>query len=69
MIRILQKNTKATKILFGVIIGVAIVSMVVYLIPGLMDSSGSNDSSVYATVREPGLWGRLFGDSYTIKSD
>jgi peptidyl-prolyl cis-trans isomerase D len=69
MIRILQKDTKATKILFGVIIGAAIVSMVVYLIPGLMDSSGSNDASVYATVHEPGFWGRLFGASDTIKTE
>jgi peptidyl-prolyl cis-trans isomerase D len=69
MIRILQKDTKATKILFGVIIGAAIVSMVVYLVPGLMDNSASSDSAVFATVREPGLWGRFFGESDTIKID
>jgi peptidyl-prolyl cis-trans isomerase D len=69
MIRILQKDTKATKILFGLIIGAAIVSMVVYLVPGLTDNSGSSDSAVFATVREPGLWGRFFGESDTIKID
>lgn len=69
MIRLLQQNNKATRILFGVIIGAAIVSMVIYLVPGLMDNSSSNDASLYATVHEPGLWGRLFGESIPIKSE
>ena len=69
MIRLLQQNNKATRILFGVIIGAAIVSMVIYLVPGLMDNSGSNNASLYATVHEPGLWGRLFGESIPIKSE
>ena len=63
MIRFLQKDDKFTKILFGVIIGAACVSMVVYLIPGLMDNGTSSDTAVYATVHTPGAWGRVFGES------
>jgi peptidyl-prolyl cis-trans isomerase D len=63
MIRFLQKDDKFTKILFGVIIGAACVSMVVYLIPGLMDNGTSSDTAVYATVHTPGAWGRIFGES------
>jgi len=60
MIRILQKNNRITKILFSVIIGAAIVSMCVYLIPGLMDNSSAlNSGDVYATVQSPGLLGRF----------
>ncbi len=69
MIRFLQKDTKAVKVMFGVIIGAACVSMVIYLVPGLMDNSASNDSTVYATVREPGALGRMFGQSTEIKTD
>ena len=71
MIRILQQDTKATKILFGVIIGAAIVSMVVYLIPGLLTDNASNQDAtgVYATVHPPGVWGRVFGPDTTVTSD
>ncbi|MGP8259080.1 MAG: peptidyl-prolyl cis-trans isomerase [Acidobacteriaceae bacterium] len=70
MIRFLQKDTKAVKIMFAVIIGAACVSMVIYLVPGLMDASSSlNGSGVYATVREPGVMGRIFGESTEIKTD
>jgi peptidyl-prolyl cis-trans isomerase D len=70
MIRFLQQDTKAIKIMFGVVIGAACISMVIYLIPGLMsDNSGGTNSAVYATVREPGIWGRLFGASTDIKTD
>jgi peptidyl-prolyl cis-trans isomerase D len=69
MIRFLQKDTKAVKVMFGVIIGAACVSMVVYLVPGLMDTSGANDTTVNATVREPGVLGRMFGQSTEIKTD
>jgi peptidyl-prolyl cis-trans isomerase D len=68
MIRFLQQDNKLTKILFGVIIGAACISMVVYLIPGLMDNSGANDPTLFATVREPGALGRLFGATSTIKT-
>ncbi|HEY4382570.1 MAG TPA: peptidyl-prolyl cis-trans isomerase [Acidobacteriaceae bacterium] len=69
MIRFLQQDSKAIKIMFGVIIGAAAVSMVVYLVPGLMDATTTNDVAVYATVHEPGLMGRLFGESTPVKSD
>src|SRR5579871_4624229 len=71
MIRILQQDTKATKIIFGVIIGAAIVSMVVYLVPGLLtDATGAQGSStVYATVNPPGVWGRIVGPDTTVTTD
>ena len=70
MIRILQQDTKATKILFGVIIGAAIVSMVVYLIPGLLSDGTTQDTSgVYATVHPPGVWGRIFGPDTSVQTD
>ena len=60
MIRILQKNNRFTKILFVVIIGAAIVSMCVYLIPGLMDNSSAlNSGDTFATVQSPGWLGKL----------
>src|SRR5215469_12650840 len=73
MIRFLQRDNQVTKILFGVIIGAACVSMVVYLVPGLMDNlgGGANTAGVYATVHAPGYWGRvesLFGASDDIKT-
>jgi peptidyl-prolyl cis-trans isomerase D len=70
MIRILQQDTKATKILFGVIIGAAIVSMVVYLVPGLMSDNATQDASgVYATVHPPGFWGRIFGPDTSVSTE
>jgi len=69
MIRFLQQDNKLVKILFGVIIGAAVISMVIYLVPGLMDNTTGTDATVYATVREPGLTGRLFGETSPIKTD
>ena len=70
MIRFLQRDNQITKILFGVIIGAACVSMVVYLVPGLMDNADSGSATgIYATVHTPGAFGRLFGESDQIKSD
>jgi len=68
MIRFLQQDTKFTKIFFGVIIGAAVVSMVVYLIPGLMDAGTSDSTGVYATVHAPGLMGRIFGETTEVKT-
>jgi len=68
MIRILQQNNQAVKILFGVVIGLAVITMVITLVPGIFDSLGSNnDPAVYATVRSPGLFGKIFGESATIQ--
>jgi peptidyl-prolyl cis-trans isomerase D len=68
MIRILQQDNKATKIIFAVIIGAACLSMVAYLIPGIGDNSGSTNAAVYASVRNPGVFGKLDGDSTDIKT-
>ena len=70
MIRFLQQDNKLVKIMFGVIIGAACVSMVIYLVPGLMDPSGGADAAtVYATVHTPGFLGRIFGETTTVKMD
>lgn len=68
MIRFLQQDSKLTKILFSVIIGAAIIAMVVYLVPGLLDNQGTSNAAVFATVHEPGVLGRFFGDSTEIKT-
>jgi len=68
MIRILQKENRVTKIIFAVIIGAAVISMVAYLIPGVGDAASSNDATVFASVREPGVIGRIFGSTSTIKT-
>lgn len=67
MIRILQQDSKATKLLFAVIIGFAIVSMVIFLVPGIFDNVGaSGDPTTYATVKSPGFFGRVFGASVPV---
>jgi peptidyl-prolyl cis-trans isomerase D len=67
MIRILQQNNKAVKVLFGVIIGLAVVTMVITLVPGIFDNvGGSSDPNTYATVHETGFFGRIFGETETI---
>jgi len=67
MIRILQQDNRITKILFAVIIGFAVVTMVITLVPGVFDNSATNDANAFAVVREPGLVGRLGIDSSTVK--
>jgi len=69
MIRILQQDTRAVKILFAVIIGFAAITMVITLVPGVFDnSSGGNNGAIYATVHRPGLVGRLGIDSEQVKT-
>jgi peptidyl-prolyl cis-trans isomerase D len=68
MIRLLQKDNRAVKVMFAVIIGAAILSMIVYLVPGLTDSISTDGTDVIATVHRPGAWGRLFGESIPIKT-
>jgi peptidyl-prolyl cis-trans isomerase D len=68
MIRILQQDNRITKIIFAVIIGFAVVTMVITLVPGIFDNASTNDASVFATVKAPGFVGRLAGDSIPIKS-
>src|SRR6201996_9854213 len=66
MIRIFQQDNPATKFIFGVIIAAAIVTMVITLVPGIFSDDTANNSTVYATVRTPGVWGRLLGGSTPI---
>jgi peptidyl-prolyl cis-trans isomerase D len=69
MIRILQQDNRATKAIFAVVIGAAIITMVITLVPGIFDNGAANDASVYATVRTPGWLGRITGDSTSIKTE
>ncbi|WP_263366042.1 peptidylprolyl isomerase [Edaphobacter bradus] len=66
MIRILQQDTRAVKILFAVIIGLAAVTMVITLVPGVFDNPDTNNAAVYATVRAPGLLGRFGMDTSKV---
>jgi peptidyl-prolyl cis-trans isomerase D len=68
MIRLLQQDSRLMKILFAVIIGAAAITMVITLVPGIFDNASANDASVYATVREPGFFGRLVGETTPIKT-
>ncbi len=67
MIRILQQDNRITKIIFAVIIGFAVITMVITLVPGIFDNASADNAAVFATVREPGYLGRLAGDSTPIK--
>ena len=67
MIRFLQKDNRVVKIIFIVIIAVAVVTMVITLVPGIFaDTDTSTDA--YATVHSGGLMGRFFGTSTTIST-
>jgi peptidyl-prolyl cis-trans isomerase D len=61
MIRIFQQDNKATKIIFGVIIAAAIVTMVITLVPGIFNDDAASNTALFATVRTPGFRGHLFG--------
>ena len=70
MIRILQQNNSVMKVLIGVGMSIVILFMVFTLVPGIFDSVGqSADPQTYATVHEPGLFGRVFGESETVTRD
>jgi peptidyl-prolyl cis-trans isomerase D len=65
MIRFLQKDNRIVKGIFIAIIGAAIVTMVITLVPGIFaDEATSSDT--YATVHSGGLFGRYFGTSTQI---
>ncbi len=68
MIRILQQDNRIIKIIFAVIISLAVITMVITLVPGIFDNATGNDAAVFATVREPGWLGKLGSDSIPIKS-
>jgi|SRR5579875_258530 len=66
MIRSLQQDNRASKAIFAVVIGLAILAMVVTLVPGIFDNSTANNTANFATVRQPGWFGRFGTDSVTI---
>jgi peptidyl-prolyl cis-trans isomerase D len=68
MIRLLQQDSRLMKWLFAVIIGFAAITMVITLVPGIFDNGATNDASVFATVKEPGYFGRVFGENTPIKT-
>ncbi len=69
MIRLLQQDSRLMKIIFAVIIGLAGITMVITLVPGIFDNASvTNDATVYATVKEPGYFGRIFGETTPIKT-
>ncbi len=68
MIRSLQQDNRASKAIFAVVIGFAIIAMVVTLVPGIFDNSTATNSTTFATVRTPGWFGRFKGDSEAISN-
>lgn len=66
MIRLFQQDNRATKIIFGLIIAAAIVTMVITLVPGIFNDDTGNNPAVFATVRSPSIWTRITGGSTSI---
>ena len=62
MIRFLQKDSRAVKAIFIVIIAVACITMVITLVPGIFSDQASA-ADTYATIRGGGFFGRIFGSS------
>ncbi len=67
MIRFLQKDSRLIKGIFIVIIGLACVTMVITLVPGIFADQASS-SDTYATVKPAGYLGRIFGSSRDISN-
>lgn len=67
MIRFLQKDNRVVKIIFIVIIAVAVVTMVITLVPGIFADEATNSDS-YATVHSGGIFGRYFGTTTSIST-
>jgi peptidyl-prolyl cis-trans isomerase D len=65
MIRFLQKDTRFTRYLFGIIIGATCITMVIFLVPGIFNDSTSS-SDTYATIRHGGILGRFLPAEETI---
>ena len=64
MIRFLQRDSRVVKAFFVVIIGMASVSMVVYLIPGLT-GQGATSADVYAVIY-PHWYSRFVSSGMTV---
>jgi len=58
MIRFLQKDNRITKAIFIVIISVTCLLMVIFLVPGMFNDSGSSPDT-YATILRGGFAGRF----------
>jgi len=67
MIRFLQQDNKAIKILFWLIIVASCVAMVIFLVPGIFAGEGSS-SDTYAVVHSSGGLGRVFGSTSNIST-
>ncbi|HEY6447773.1 MAG TPA: peptidyl-prolyl cis-trans isomerase [Acidobacteriaceae bacterium] len=65
MIRFLQKDTKFTKVVFWIIIGVTCVLMVIFLVPGIFNDTTSVNQT-YASIRHGGILGRFLPAEATI---
>ncbi|MFP5228941.1 MAG: peptidyl-prolyl cis-trans isomerase [Acidobacteriota bacterium] len=65
MIRFLQKDTRFTRYLFGIIIGATCVTMVIFLVPGIFNDT-TTASDTYATIRHGGILGRFLPAQETI---
>ena len=64
MIRFLQRDSRVVKAFFVVIIGMASVSMVVYLIPGLTGQSATS-ADTYAVIY-PHWYSRFLASGETV---
>jgi len=69
MIRILQQDNRIVKAVFAIIIGAAIITMVISLVPGIFDNGATGDGTVYAVVHGPGFFGKIAGDTKTVKTE
>ncbi len=65
MIRFLQKDNRVVKIIFIVIIAVAVGTMVITLVPGIFADTGTSSDN-YATVHTGGFMGRYLGTTTPI---
>jgi peptidyl-prolyl cis-trans isomerase D len=68
MIRILQQDNRLTKAIFALVIGAAIITMVITLVPGIFDNGASNNPAVYATIHTPGFIGKITGGSAQVQT-
>jgi len=67
MIRFLQKDSRAVKAIFIVIIAVACITMVITLVPGIF-SDQDTAADTYATIHGGGFFGRIFGSSDEVST-
>src|SRR5580698_2722262 len=68
MIRILQQDNRLTKAIFALVIGAAIITMVITLVPGIFDNGASNNPAVYATIHTPGFIGKIIGGTAQVQT-